>query len=45
MCFKGKPVIRHMMIEKAKSFYDEMGKTEKWTFSEGSSKKLPVRTT
>jgi hypothetical protein len=45
MCFKGKPVTRHMMIEKAKTFYDEMGKTEKWTFSEGSSKKLPVRTT
>jgi V8-like Glu-specific endopeptidase len=44
MCSKGKPVTRHMMIEKAKSFYDEMSKTEKWTFSEGSTKKLPVRT-
>jgi hypothetical protein len=44
MCSKGKPVTRHMMIEKAKSFYDEMSKTEKWTLSEGSSKILPVRT-
>jgi hypothetical protein len=38
MCSKGKPVTRHMMIEKARPCYDEMSKTEKWTFSEGSSK-------
>ena len=44
MCSKGKPVTRQMMIEKAKSFYDEVRKTDKWTFSESRSKKSPVRT-
>jgi len=44
MCSKGKRVTRHMIIEKAKSSYDKMSKSDKWTFSEGSSKTLPVRT-
>lgn len=44
MCYKGKPVTRHMTIEKAKSFYDEVPKTDKLSFSEDRSKKLPVRT-
>lgn len=44
MCYKGKPVTRHMTIEKAKFFYDEVHKTDKLTFSEDRSKKLPVRT-
>jgi hypothetical protein len=32
------------IIEKAKSFYEEMNITDMCTFSEGSNKKLPVRT-
>jgi len=31
-----------MIIEKAKSFYNEMNIIHKCTFSEGSNKKLPV---
>ena len=31
-------------MEKAKSFYDEMKITDKYTFSEGSNQKLHVRT-
>jgi hypothetical protein len=33
-----------MIIEKAKSLYDEMKVTDKCTLSEGSNKNLPVRT-
>jgi hypothetical protein len=33
-----------MIIEKAKSFYDEMKITDKCTFSDISNKILPVRT-
>jgi len=32
-----------MTIEKAKSFYDEVHKTDKWTFSEGRSKKITCK--
>ena len=32
-----------MIIEKAKSFYNEIKITDKCTFSEGSNKKLPVK--
>jgi hypothetical protein len=39
----GKPVTGPV-IEKAKSFYDEMKIADKFTFSEGSNKKLYVRT-
>ena len=33
-----------MIIENAKSFYDNMKITDKCTFSEGRNKELPVRT-
>jgi hypothetical protein len=32
------------IMEKAKSFYDELEIADKCTFSEGNNKKLPVRT-
>jgi hypothetical protein len=42
---EGKPVTGPMMIEEAKSFYDEMKITDKCTLSEGSNKeKLCVGT-
>jgi hypothetical protein len=44
MCYEGKPMTRHLMIEKAKPFYDKMSITDKCTFSDGRSKKLPIRT-
>jgi len=44
MSSKGKLLIGTAVIENAKSFFDEMKTTNKWTFSEGSNKKLPVRT-
>jgi hypothetical protein len=44
MCSEGKPVTGPMMIEKANYFYDETNITDKYTFSVGNSKKLPVRT-
>jgi hypothetical protein len=31
-------------MEKARSFYDAMKKSDNYTFSEGSNQKLPVRT-
>jgi len=37
-----KEVTGAMIIEKAKSFYNEMNIIHKCTFSEGSNKKLPV---
>jgi len=40
---KGKLVTAPMTIE-AESFYDEIKKSDKCKFSEGSHKKLPVRT-
>ena len=46
MCSKGKPVTGSMIIEKAMSFYYEVKKTHKCTFSDGwqsSNKKLPAR--
>jgi hypothetical protein len=39
-----RPVTGRVVIEKVKSFYDEVKVTDKCTFSEGSNKKLPVRT-
>jgi hypothetical protein len=44
MCYKGKPVFGTVTLHKVKSFYDGMKITDKCTFSEGSNKKLPVRT-
>ena len=41
---EGQPVTRPMIIDDAKSFYDKMKRSDKCTFSEGSNKKLPVRT-
>jgi hypothetical protein len=39
-----KPVTGPMIIEKAKSFHDEMKIPDKCTFSEGSNKKFPITT-
>jgi hypothetical protein len=39
----GKDVSGATVIEKAKSFYNEIKITHKCTFSEGSNKKLPVK--
>jgi hypothetical protein len=44
MCSEGKPVTGPKVTEKAKSFYDEIKITERYTFCEGSNKRLPVRT-
>jgi hypothetical protein len=44
VCSKGKLLIGTAAIENAKSFFDEMKITNKWTFSDSSNKKLPVRT-
>jgi hypothetical protein len=41
---EGNPMNGPTIIEKTKSFYDEMKITDMCTFSEGSNKKLPVRT-
>jgi hypothetical protein len=41
---EGQPVTRPMIIDDAKSFYDEMKISDKCAFSEGSNKKLAVRT-
>jgi hypothetical protein len=41
---EGKPLTAPTIIEKAKSFYDEIKITDKYTFSEGCNKKLLVRT-
>jgi hypothetical protein len=41
---KENSLIGTVVIENPKSFFDEMKITNKWTFSEGSNKKLPVRT-
>jgi hypothetical protein len=35
MCSEEKPVTGPMIIQKGKSFYDEMRITDKFTFSEG----------
>jgi hypothetical protein len=40
LCCEGKPVIGHMIIETAKSFYDEVKITDKFTFSESRLKNL-----
>jgi hypothetical protein len=40
LCCKGKPVTGHMIIETAKSSYDEMKITDKCTFSENRLKNL-----
>jgi len=42
--FQRKLLIGTAVIENATSFFDEMKITNKWTFYEGSNKKLPVRT-
>jgi hypothetical protein len=44
MLSKRKPKTGHIIIEKAKYFYDEMEITDKCTCLEGSNKKLPLRT-
>jgi hypothetical protein len=41
---EGKPMTGPMITEKVKSFYDEIKISNKCTFSEGSNKKLPLRT-
>jgi hypothetical protein len=41
---EGKPVTGPLMIQKAKSFHNKMKITDKCTFSDGSNKKLLVRT-
>jgi hypothetical protein len=38
MCSEGKPITGPMIIEKSKSFYDEILITDKCTFSEGRNK-------
>jgi hypothetical protein len=43
MLSEGKPVTGAMIIEKAKSFYDEMKITDKCILPEGSNKKLAVK--
>jgi hypothetical protein len=35
---EGKPMAGHMIIEKGKSFHDEVKIADKYTFSEGSKK-------
>jgi hypothetical protein len=40
LCCEGKPVTGHMIIETAKSFYDEVKITDKCTFSESRLKNL-----
>jgi hypothetical protein len=40
LCCEGKPVTGHMIIETAKSFYDEVKITDKSTFSESRLKNL-----
>jgi hypothetical protein len=44
LCSEGKSVVGPMIIGKAKYFYDEMKIADRCTFSEGSDKKLHVRT-
>jgi hypothetical protein len=44
LCPKGKLVTGPVIIENSKPFYDEMKIIDKCTFSEGSKKKIPVRT-
>jgi hypothetical protein len=41
---EGKPVVGPMFVGKSKPFYDEMKIADRYTFSEGSDKKLHVRT-
>ena len=43
MCWECKLMTGSVIIEKAKSVYDEMEIADKNTFFEGSNKKLPVR--
>jgi len=42
-CHDGKLITWPLIIEKAKSFNDEMKINDKCLFSDGSDKKLPVR--
>jgi hypothetical protein len=44
MCYKGQLLTGTATFENAKSFLDEMKITNKRRFSEGSNKKLHVRT-
>jgi hypothetical protein len=39
----GKPIIGHVIVEKAKYFCDEIKITEDCTFSEGSKKNQPYK--
>jgi len=44
VCCEGKPIFGPEVIGETASFYDEMYITDKCTFSEGSNKKIAVRT-
>jgi hypothetical protein len=44
MCSERKPMVGPLIIGKSKSFCDEMKIADRRTFSEGSDKKLHVRT-
>ena len=44
LCCEGKAMTGPVIIEEVESFCDEMYITDKCTFSEGSNKKISVRT-
>jgi hypothetical protein len=44
MVFKGKPMTGPIIIEKAKSFSEEVKITDKYTSSDGCNKRLLLRT-